>query len=43
MGPGYGLERSESEKRQVAGCSECGNEPSVVVKCGEFTDWQRNC
>jgi hypothetical protein len=21
--------------------SECGNEPSVSVKCGEFVDWLR--
>ena len=23
---------------QVAGCSECGNEPSGCIKCGEFLD-----
>jgi hypothetical protein len=23
----------------VAGCCECGNEPSGSVKCGEFLDW----
>ena len=24
---------------QVAGTCECGNEPSVSIKCGEFLDW----
>ena len=24
--------------REVAGFSECGNEPSVSIKCGEFLD-----
>ena len=24
---------------QVAGCCECGNEPSGSIKCGEFLDW----
>jgi len=23
----------------VAGICECGNEPSVSMKCGEFLDW----
>jgi hypothetical protein len=23
---------------QVAGCCECGNEPSGSIKCGEFLD-----
>jgi len=25
------------------GPCECGNEPSVSVKCGEFRDWLRSC
>jgi hypothetical protein len=24
---------------QVVGSCECGNEPSVSMKCGEFLDW----
>ena len=35
---GHGLDRSDSGKEQVAGCCECGNEPSVSIKCGEFCD-----
>jgi hypothetical protein len=30
------LERSGSGYRQVAGASECGNEPSATIKCGQF-------
>jgi hypothetical protein len=26
---------------QEAGTCECGNEPSVSIKCGEFLDWLR--
>jgi hypothetical protein len=26
------------DKRQMAGCCECGNEPSGSIKCGEFLD-----
>jgi hypothetical protein len=25
-------------KEQMAGCCECGNEPSGSIKCGEFLD-----
>jgi len=27
-----------AQDRQVAGAFECGNEPSVSIKCGEFRD-----
>jgi hypothetical protein len=27
-----------AQDRQVAGTCECGNEPSVSTKCGEFLD-----
>jgi len=33
---GYGLDRSGSGQGQVAGTCECGNEPSVSIKCREF-------
>jgi len=29
--------------REVAGSCECGNEPSVSIKCGEFPDCLRTC
>jgi hypothetical protein len=32
FGSGYG---------QVMGCCDGGNEPSGVMKCGEFVDWAR--
>jgi len=32
---GYGLGRSGSGYGQVTGTYECGNEPSVSIKCGE--------
>ena len=35
---GYGLDRAGSGLGQVAGTCECGNEPSVSIKCGEFLD-----
>jgi hypothetical protein len=35
------LDLSGSGKGQVAGCCECGNEPSGSVKCGEFLDYLR--
>ena len=35
---GYGLDRAGSGQGQVAGTSECGNEPSGSIKCGEFLD-----
>ena len=34
----HGLNRSGSDHGQVAGCCDCGNEPSGSVKCGEFLD-----
>ena len=30
-------------QEQVAGCCECGNEPSGSTKCGEFLDQLRTC
>ena len=30
-----------SDQGQVAGCCECGNEPSGSIKCGEFLDQLR--
>jgi len=38
---GHGLDRSGSGWRQVAGTCECGNKPSVSIKCGEFLDYLR--
>jgi len=38
---GYGLDRAGSGQGQVAGLCECGNEPSVSIKCGKFLDWLR--
>ena len=26
----------------MAGCCECDNEPSGVIKCGEFLEWLTN-
>ena len=34
----YGLDRSGSGERQVAGTCECGNEHSGSIKCGVFLD-----
>ena len=34
----YGLDRAGSGQGQVAGTCECGNEPSGLIKCGEFLD-----
>ena len=34
----HGLACCGSGWGQVAGCRECGNEPSGAVKCGEFLD-----
>jgi hypothetical protein len=28
---------------QLAGCCECGNEPSGSIKCLELSDWLRTC
>ena len=39
---GYGLNRSGSVWRQVAGTCERGNELSGSIKCGEFLDKLRN-
>ena len=33
VGWGHGLDRSASGYRQIAGCCECGNEPSTSIKC----------
>ena len=38
MGWGRGLDRYDSGQGQVAGCCECGNEPSSSIKCGEFLE-----
>ena len=35
----YGLDLTGPGWRQLADASECCNEPSVSVKCGEFLDW----
>jgi len=35
---GQVLDWSRSELGQVAGCCECGNEPSGSMKCGQFLD-----
>jgi hypothetical protein len=35
---GRRLYRSGSGLKHVAGCCECGNEPSGSIKCGEFID-----
>jgi hypothetical protein len=35
----YGLDWADSGLRQVAGPCDCGNEPSVSKKCGEFLDY----
>ena len=34
----HGLDRSGSGLRHEAGFCECGNEPSVSIKCGGFLD-----
>ena len=34
----YGLDWAGPGQRQVTDACECGNEPSVSVKCGEFLD-----
>ena len=31
-----GQDRSASGQGQLAGCCECGNEPSGSIKCGEY-------
>ena len=37
-----GLDGSGSGQEQVAGCYECGNEPSGSMKCGEFVSFSRS-
>ena len=34
----YGQDRAGSGWGQVADTCECGNEPSVSIKCGKFLD-----
>jgi hypothetical protein len=36
VGWGHGLDRSGSEQGQMASCCKCGNEPSGLIKCGEY-------
>ena len=36
---GHGLDRSRSGQGRVAGTCECGSEPTIPIKCGEFLDW----
>ena len=36
IGGGHTRDRSGSGWGQVAGCCECGDEPSVSIICGEF-------
>ena len=38
VGLGHGLNCFGSGRGQVAGTSECGNEPFLSIKCGEFLD-----
>jgi hypothetical protein len=38
VGWGHGLDRSDSGQGQVAGSSECGDEPSGSIKRGEFLE-----
>jgi hypothetical protein len=40
---GHGLDWSGSGQGQVAGSSECDNELSVPIKCGEFHYYLRTC
>jgi hypothetical protein len=40
---GHGPDQSGLGQGQVAGCCECGNEPSGSIKCGEFLELLRNC
>ena len=37
-GWGHGLDRSDSEYGQRAGCCECGIEPSGSIRYSEFLD-----
>jgi hypothetical protein len=43
VGRGHGLDRSGSGQRQMASCCECGNEPSVSIKYGEYFEFLRTC
>jgi hypothetical protein len=38
VGLGHGPDRSDSGEGQVAGCCECGNEPSYSIKSGQFLE-----
>ena len=38
VGWGHELDRCGSGQGLVVGCFECGNEPSVSIKYGEFLD-----
>jgi hypothetical protein len=38
VGWGHGLDGPDSEKGQVAGTCECGNEHLGSIKCGELLD-----
>jgi hypothetical protein len=38
VGWGHGLDGPGSEKGQVAGTCECGNEHTGSIKCGELLD-----
>ena len=40
---GRGMVSSGTDKGQVVGCCEHGNELSVFVKCGELLHWMSKC
>jgi hypothetical protein len=42
-GGGHRLDRSGCGQGQVADSSECGDEPSGSIKCGEFVECLRTC
>jgi hypothetical protein len=35
---GHGMNFADLGYGEVAGTCECGNEPSVSIKCGEYLD-----
>jgi hypothetical protein len=35
--------KSDPGEGHVYGIGECGNEPLVPIKCGEFLDWSMIC
>jgi hypothetical protein len=37
----WGMDWIDLRIRIGGGHFECGNEPSVSIKCGEFLDWLR--